>query len=172
MSDAPLRGFNGRHEWFWEPGDAKHLFPLKHLMAMYYKSVGRNSTLIMGLTPNPDGLLPDPDVQRLKEWGHEIDRIFGQPLAWTSGEGPSLELQFDTEETFGHVVIQEDIQHGERVRHYTLEILRNKQWHPLETGSSIGHKRIHVLPSHTAQGVRLIVDESIARPLIKKLAVY
>jgi len=27
MSDAPLRGYNGRHEWFWEPGDEAHIFP-------------------------------------------------------------------------------------------------------------------------------------------------
>ncbi len=87
-------------------------------------------------------------------------------------KGSNLELRFDKEATFDHVVIQEDIQHSERVRHYTLEILKNKQWCPLETGVCIGHKRIHVLPSQTAQGVRLIVDESIATPLIKKLAVY
>ncbi len=172
MSDAPLRGFNGRHEWFWEPGDEKHLFPLKNLMTMYYKSVGRNSTLIMGLTPNPDGLLPEPDVQRLTEWGQKINKIFSQPVASTSGKGSILELRFDKEERFDHVVIQEDIQHGERVRDYTLEILNNKQWQALESGSSIGHKRIHVLPSQTAEGVRLIINKSIATPLIKKLAVY
>jgi hypothetical protein len=32
MSDAPLRGYNGRHEWFWEPGDEAHVFPLENLM--------------------------------------------------------------------------------------------------------------------------------------------
>ena len=69
MADAPLRGYNGRHEWFWEPGDEEHIFPLTHLMEIYEKSVGRNSTLIMGLTPDPDGLMPEPDVKRLAEWG-------------------------------------------------------------------------------------------------------
>lgn len=44
MADAPLRGYNGRHEWFWEPGDEKHIYPLEDLVEMYYKSVGRNST--------------------------------------------------------------------------------------------------------------------------------
>lgn len=27
MSDAPLRGYSGRHEWFWEPGDDGNVFP-------------------------------------------------------------------------------------------------------------------------------------------------
>lgn len=32
MADAPLRSYNGRHEWFWEPGDEQHIYPLKELM--------------------------------------------------------------------------------------------------------------------------------------------
>lgn len=60
---------------------------MENLMDMYEKSVGRNATLIIGLTPNPDGLIPDGDVARLKEWGNEIKRRFGSPLAQTAGEG-------------------------------------------------------------------------------------
>ena len=67
MSDAPLRGYNGRHEWFWEPGDEDHIEPLERLMDMYGQSVGRNSTLIIGLTPDPNGLLPDPGC--FEAWG-------------------------------------------------------------------------------------------------------
>lgn len=75
MADTPLRGYNGRHEWFWEPGDDdKAVYPLENLMDMYEKSVGRNATLIVGLTPNPDGVIPEGDVKRLKEWGEEIAR--------------------------------------------------------------------------------------------------
>jgi alpha-L-fucosidase len=172
MSDAPLRGYKGRHEWFWEPGDEAHVFPLENLMNMYTKSVGRNSTLIMGLTPDPNGLLPVPDVRRLKEWGDEIRRIFGKPLASTQGKGTTLELHFTGQETFDHVVLQEDIRHGERVRRYTLEILENGQWQELATGSCIGHKRIHRLSPHTGAGVRLVVDDSLDTPLITLLAVH
>ena len=153
-------------------GDEAHLFPLDHLMDMYYKSVGRNSTLIMGLTPNPDGLLPEPDVQRLKAWGDEIGKRLGQPAAVTQGKGTDLTLQFDQDTRFDHVVIQEDIRHGERVRQYTVKILQDSQWHTLASGSCIGHKRIHHVPSQQAQGVRLIVHESTAQPLIKTLAIY
>lgn len=87
MADTPLRGYNGRHEWFWEPGDDdKAVYPLENLMEMYEKSVGRNATLMVGLTPNPEGLIPDGDVHRLQEWGNEIQRRFGTPLAQTSGK--------------------------------------------------------------------------------------
>jgi len=170
MSDAPLRGHGGRHEWFWEPGDEGHIYPLERLMNMYYKSVGRNSTLIMGLTPDPNGLMPAPDVNRLKEWGDALRRIFSHPVAVTQGQGEQVELLFSGSKTFDHVVIQEDIQQGERVRKYALEILQNGQWKPLTQGSCIGHKRIHRLNPQRGKGIRLVVQQTIGSPLIRTLA--
>jgi alpha-L-fucosidase len=171
MSDAPLRGHGG-HEWFWEPGDVGHIYPLENLMNIYYKSVGRNSTLIMGLTPDPNGLMPEPDVKRLKEWGDEVDRIFGRPVASTQGKGTKLELPFNGERSFDRIVIQEDIVQGERIRKYSLEILQNGQWKPVAEGSCIGHKRIHRLMTQKGRGIRLVVHQSIAPPRIKNLAAY
>lgn len=86
MADTPLRGANGRHEWFWEPDDENNIYPLNELMDKYEKSVGRNATLILGLTPDPNGLIPKGDEQRLKEFGTEINRRFSSPLAQTSGQ--------------------------------------------------------------------------------------
>ena len=172
MSDAPLRGYNGRHEWFWEPGDEAHIFPLENLMEMYYKSVGRNSTLIMGLTPDPEGLLPEPDVQRLKEWGHEIRKRFSKPIAITSGTGSRLQLKLPGPTLIDHVIIQEDIRQGERVRRYKVEGLVNGKWKLLVKGQSIGHKRIERFEPVTANRIRLIVTEFERTPAIKNLSAF
>lgn len=70
--EEPTDGTNG----FGNPIDENNLYPLSVLMDKYEKSVGRNATLIIGLTPDPSGLLPKGDVQRLKEMGNEIKRRF------------------------------------------------------------------------------------------------
>ena len=121
MADAPLRGINGRHEWFWEPGDEENIFPVEDLIDMYYKSVGRNSTLILGLTPDPHGLMPKGDVARLKEFGDEINRRFSNPIASTSGEGKKIELKLPQKQSVNQIIIGEDIQFGERVRRYQVK---------------------------------------------------
>jgi alpha-L-fucosidase len=167
MSDAPLRGYNGRHEWFWEPGDEEHIFPLKDLMNMYYKSVGRNSTLIMGLTPNPDGLMPEPDVKRLKEWGDEIKRRFQTPIASTSGNGNRITLKLNNPTLINHIIIQEDIQNGERVRNYEIEGLVKGKWKVLTKGESVGHKRIMQIEDVEVSRVRINVLSADREPLIK-----
>lgn len=172
MSDAPLRGYNGRHEWFWEPGDEAHIFPLDHLMKMYKQSVGHNSTLIMGLTPDPSGLLPEPDVQRLKEWGTAIKKEFGTPLASTSGTGRELTLTLKKATLIKHLILQEEIAQGERVRQYQVEALVKGKWQEIATGTVIGHKRIQGLTPISTKKLRLKIAASLDTPLIKNFSVF
>ena len=171
MSDAPLRGYNGGHEWFWEPEGEQYIYPLENLMEMYYKSVGRNSTLIMGLTPDPHGLMPEADVQRLQEWGHEISRRFSQPIAQTSGIGNQISLSLDQPQPINHLVIKEDIAQGERVRKFVVEGIVDGRWLTLYEGSSIGHKHIARFDTQKVSEIKLRVEESVLEPVIKKLAV-
>ncbi|MDX2442413.1 MAG: alpha-L-fucosidase [Bacteroidales bacterium] len=172
MSDAPLRGFNGRHEWFWEPGDEKNIFPLSKLLEMYYKSVGRNSTLILGLTPNPDGLMPEPDVQRLREFGEEIDRRFKAPLASTFEQENRTELLFNEETIINHLILEEDIVQGERVREFVIECKIKDKWEPIVKGSCIGQKYITKIDDTKVSGIRLKVLRSSAPVAILDISVY
>ncbi|MDF9798796.1 alpha-L-fucosidase [Catalinimonas alkaloidigena] len=171
MSDAPLRGYDGGHEWFWEPDDEKHIYPLENLMEMYYKSVGRNSTLILGLTPDPRGLLPEADVKRLQEWGEEIDRRFSQPIARTSGKGKQLILSLEQPQSINHLIIEEDIAQGERVRKFVVEGKDDDKWLTLYEGSSIGHKHIARFATQKVSEVKLSVEEAVMEPVIQNLAV-
>ena len=172
MSDAPLRGYNGRHEWFWEPGDEAHIYPLENLMDMYNNSVGHNSTLIMGVTPDPRGLIPAPDVKRLKEWGDEIKKSFGKPIATTHGEGDVLELSLPKATKINHIILQEDIANGERARKYTIEASINDAWKEVGRGECIGHKRIQIIDPVEISKIRLVISESEAKPKIKNFSVY
>jgi len=175
MSDAPLRGYNGRHEWFWEPGDEEHIFPLENLMNIYYKSVGRNSTLIMGLTPDADGLLPEPDVKRLKEWGDEISRRFDSPIV--EHHDPVLKkgkFQFaiKPKSELNTMVLQEDIRFGQRIRQYVIEGRVDGKWQMLCEGSSIGQKHIQEFDAMSCSAIRLRILKSRGEPKVKAIACY
>ena len=54
------------YHWNQSPKD------LDHLMQIYFTSVGGNSSLLLNVTPNKDGLIPDKDVKRLKELGDAV----------------------------------------------------------------------------------------------------
>jgi len=172
MSDAPLRGYNGRHEWFWEPGDDEHIFPLKNLMEMYYKSVGHNSSLIIGLTPDPNGLLPEADVQRVKEWGNEIKQIFSNLIASTFGTGETINLKLPFKQKINQLILMEDISKGERVRKFVLEGKTKTGWQTIFEGSCIGHKFIHQFETMEFSAVRLKILNSIGEPQIQRFEVF
>ncbi len=171
MSDAPLRGHGG-HDWFWEPDREHTIYPLKNLIEMYYNSVGHNTTLILGVTPNPEGLIPEADANRLREFGREIERRFSNPVASTSGKGEKINLKLPKTQKVNQVVIMEDIAQGERVREFILEGKTKKGWQTIFEGSCIGHKFIHRFDAVDLSEIRLKISESKGDPQIKELALY
>ena len=172
MSDAPLRGYKGGHDWFWEPNREDKIFPLDKLLDMYYKSVGQNTTLIIGVTPNPDGLLPDADVKRLKEWGDAIKQRFSSPVATTSGKGTKCMLKLPQQTKINQIVLKEDISLGERVREFVVEGKTAKGWQEIVKGSCIGHKFIRLFDSIPVSALRLKISDSKGEPQIAQFAAY
>lgn len=172
MADTPLRGANGRHEWFWEPGDEAAVYPLEELIEKYYKSVGRNATLILGLTPAPDGLLPKGDSLRLKEFGDAIRERFEHPLTSTAGQSRKLVLKWGKPTSINQYVLQEDICKGERIRAYRVEARVDGKWRLVSEGQSVGHKRIEQFQPVEATALRLTVTEAVDEPQILNFSVY
>lgn len=173
MSDAPLRGYKGRHEWFWEPGDETHVFPVPSLIDMYLKSVGHNSTLILGLTPDATGLLPQPDVDTLAAFGKKINELFGNPIASLGSSKNKFEIKIPKGKEIERIIIQEDISKGQRVRAFDVLGYRNGRWETVVKGTSIGHKFIGLLPTATSYTkMKLVITESTGQPFIKQFTLY
>jgi alpha-L-fucosidase len=169
MVDVPIRN----HEWFWRPGDDHKVYTPEAMVEMYYKSVGLNSTLIFGGTPDADGLIPEADFRAYAAFGKEIRRRFGQPLAETKGRGNGVTLRLKRPARIDHVSIMEEILEGERIRRYRVEALTGaSQWTEVGAGESVGHKRIHRFAALEAAEVRLTVTQAMGEPLIRSLAVY
>lgn len=171
MSDAPLRG-NGGHDWFWEPDRENTIFPLKKLVEMYYNSVGHNTSLILGVTPGPDGLMPKPDIERLKEFGDEIKQRFSKPIASTSGTGNTFTITLPAKQIVNQVVLMEDITKGERVRAFVLEGKTNNGWKSIFTGSCIGHKFIYRFDDIDVSAIRLNILESKGEPQLLNILAF
>ncbi len=166
--DAPLRN----HDWFWHPNREAAICSLAELVDMYYQSVGRGCNLILNGNIDRDGLVPQSDMKRLREFGDEIRRRFGKSIAETNGRGPIVELTLNQPTVIDHAIVMEQIDAGQRVRQYVVEGFVDGKWTELCRGQSIGHKRIERFASVKATKVRLRTTESVAEPLIRKLAVY
>ncbi|MDP4186518.1 MAG: alpha-L-fucosidase [Bacteroidota bacterium] len=160
------------HNWFWSPTNYKNLRNLDQLMEIYYKSVGRGGLLLLNAAPDTTGLIPAVDMKLYKQFGDEINRRFGNSLASTSGKGESLELKLVRPEKIDHVIIQEDIVFGERIREYIIEGQSGGKWIELANGTSIGYKRIERFNAVEVSAIRVRFTQFSYQPVIEKLSAY
>jgi len=160
------------HYWFWNTDPRRRLKTVDELMDCYDQSVGRGAVLLLNQTPDTSGLIPEADARRAAEFGAEVRRRFGIPVAETQGRGETIELELPRTATVDHVITMEDIREGEGVREYVVEGLVGAEWRELCRGSAIGHKRIDRFPPAEVSGIRLRCIESAGEPIIRRLAAY
>ena len=125
------------HGWFW--AHAKPVRTIPELIEIHYTSVGRNSNLLLNLSPDNRGLIPDNQLLPLRAMSQVIRQTFARNLAvgagasadsehprqsadlavdgdldtwWEPGAGVSeaaLILKLSENRSFDHVVLQEAI---------------------------------------------------------------
>jgi alpha-L-fucosidase len=159
--------------WLWRANEEEHIFPADELVDRFYTSVGSNANMLVGMVIDTDGLFPEADKRQFVLAGKEIRRRFDKVIAETAGKGKTIDLKIGKRPaTVNHVVIQENIAEGERIRKYTVEAMMNGKWKPVCEGESVGHKRIQSFPAVQTDRIRLRIDESTDQPVVKKFAVY
>lgn len=166
--DVPIR----KGSWFWHPNDEGSVRSLEELMDIYYRSVGHGAVLLLNVAPDDRGLLPDADKQRVLEFGAEIRRRFSHPVAETEGEGHELVLLLPERTRVDHVILMEQIAHGERIREYELLAGAGDGWRLLVKGSAIGHKKIDRFAPVETDRLKLRVTRADDVPLIRKFQAF
>ena len=184
-----------RPGWFYHETENEHVKSLSKLMDTYYKSVGRNSTLLLNFPVAPNGRIHPNDSLRGLAFKKMIDEVFKENLIEKGkvkvekGVGAQAEgnlhsstftVQWNKPMTFNRFLAEEDIALGQRVKKFMLEVEVDGKWQPLkdalaENGdglTTIGHRRIICFPTLTATKLRFTITDSKAEPIIKKLGVY
>lgn len=191
-ADTPLR----KSHWFWHPNDDSSLKSLSELMDIYDQTVGKGGQLVLGIAPDRRGLLPEVDVERLKEFGKEIRSRYGNNLArthqrtspnaerafdgdsdtfWSAPVGSHhsvLDLAFEKPIRFDSTLIMEWLNDGQHVQRYAIEVFQKGQWIIVARGSAIGHTRIQHFAPVSADRVRLNILFSSSEAHIREFQVF
>jgi len=191
-ADTPLR----KEHWFWHPNDESSLKSLPELISTYERTVGRGGQLVLGVAPDRRGLLPDADVQRLKEFGAALQQRYGNNLVaqhvranaeeelgidgnpdtfWSAPAGSHhamLEVSFDKAITFDHALTMEWLNAGQHIQRYCVEVYRDGRWIEVARGQAIGHKKIDAFAPVTASRVRLNILSSSSEAHIREFQLF
>jgi len=162
-----------RPNWFWKEGSDSHILSLDDLVEIYYMSVGRGANLLLNITPNGHGAVPEAQIQRLKEFGDDIKARFAKPLGTAQGKGDTAVLDFPAATAINHLQIREDLAKGERVRQFVIEGRDAAgKWTTLFQGSQIGARQIIPIQPVTVMGLRLKVEKSFGTASIRDLSAF
>ena len=167
-----------RPGWFYHDNQNNQVKSLKHLMDIYYQSVGYNSVLLLNIPPDRRGLIHENDVKRLKEFADYRNRAFADNLVtdgqvlWTAGAGESREYTLKEGSTVNLILLQEDLSKGQRVEEFEVEGLVDGQWQSLGKGTTVGYKRILRIPETNATQLRVKLLSTRLKANISNVAAY
>ena len=172
-----------RPGWFYHNTENEHVKSLSKLMDTYYKSVGRNSTLLLNFPIAPNGRIHPTDSLRGIAFNKMIHEVFKTDLAKKAKiktQGNTTIINFKKPTAINRFVVEENIRYGQRVRKFALEALVDGQWQPLkdelvEQGdglTTIGHRRIICFPTIRATQLRFTILDSKYEPIIKRTSAY
>lgn len=191
-----------RPGWFYHAEQDGRVKSLGHLLEIWYKSVGRNSVLLLNVPPDRRGRFHENDVARLRELRAVLDETFKTNLAtgrpakadrargghtaemavdgdgdtyWTTPEGvieASLEIDLGRPVSFDRAMLQEMISTGQRVERFALEAWDGTGWKQIAGATTIGYKRLLRFPEVTARRVRVVILDSRDCPTIRELGLF
>ena len=162
-----------RPGWFWRESENDKVKSVNELLKIYYESVGRNSQLLLNVPPDSRGHLHEVDSTRLMEFRAALDQIFARDLSLgQKRKGQVWTVKVNPEKPFNRIVLCEDIAKGQRVASFMVEARTADGWKPLAEESTIGHKRILLVPETCTSELRVTVTDALAKPLLGKIGLY
>jgi len=162
-----------RPGWFHHPAEDGRVRSVDQLTDLYFRSVGRNSKLLLNVPPTRDGVLHATDVERLMGFAERRRALFAEDLAagrraaWRrTGDRTAVaevDLGRDVQVTVAR--LEEPIERGQMVARYMLSGAANGQrLSPLSRGTTIGYAKLDRLTPVTVRRVRLEIEDAVAPP--------
>lgn len=150
-----------RRPWFWHDDDVDTLKSRQHLEAIWYRSVGLGANLLLDVPPDTRGLIDERDRERLVEFGQGIrDRLAQRVHGSITREDDRFTVTFPTPITFDHLVLEEAIERGQRIRRH--RVLGDAGNVIVDGVGTVGSQRVHAFPKITTGRLIVEVDDRLA----------
>ncbi len=186
-----------RKGWFYKKDEDYSSKTKDKLLDLYYRTVGNNANLMLGLAPDKRGHFTEAELQILKSTGHDLKVIFGYNLLkdgkasasselsqlykagnvsedndsfWTPDskeKKPEIIIEFDKPEMFDKITICENIRHGQHVEQFLVYVDVNGKWKKYDEGKIIGHKKICSGKPVESQKIKIVFKKFRKAPEIR-----
>lgn len=184
------------YHWYQNPKS------LEQLLQIYFTSVGGNSSLLLNVPPNKDGLIADKDAKVLKEFGEAVAATTANKIEVEkveAGDGNSMIAKSELnslldDDRNGYTFtpteyildfylkepaalyrfdIREDLRYSQRVEEFEVWVRADGNWTLTGDSTVIGNRRILMFENApVCDVVRVVVKQSRSVPVIRNVALY
>ena len=169
-----------RPGWFYHADEEPH--SLQRLWNTYLNTVGANCCFHLNVPPTSEGLIDPRDEKRLHELGEKIRKSFIKNIAedaefTTVNESDyqaDFDLNFDTSKEFNCIILQEEIEKGQRIENFSLykkDDFGNYRTQFFE-GTCVGNKKICIFDTEKSNHIRISVTSARGKVNLRKPMVY
>ncbi len=190
-----------RPGWFYHKREDFKVKSLKKLMQIYWGSVGGNSSLLLNIPPDKNGLLAKADVRALRKFGDELRREFPENLAkdciatassqldddrnvnnilnengyWQCGtddEKPEIEIQFNSPIIADKIVLKENIATGQQIESFEVYGDCGDGYAKLCSSTVIGAKRICRFKKQKLNRIKIRITSYRVKATLNSVEIY
>ena len=181
-----------REGWFYRDETDQKVRNADDVFDMYERAVGGNSTFLLNIPPNRDGLFSAEDVSVLEEAGKRIRETYetnlligakgpeevldSDELSFISGaENGKLECIIEIPQNImvNRFLIQEAIStHSQRIEEHALDAWINNEWKEMAKGTTVGYKKILRFATINTSKFRIRVLKSRMQPTISNVSAH
>lgn len=194
--------FSIRPGWYYHEAQDHKVKSPENLFNHYLKTVGRNASFNLGLPPDKRGIMHKHDVEALRAFKQLLDEAFKDNLAlkqkiytnenrkgypgrmmvdgnpqtfWAAPDSISnaeIIIQFDEIREVNAILLQENIELGQRIKSFRLEAWESNEFEMIAQGTTVGYKRILTFDPVKTDELRIIITDSRAAPVLSEIQLY
>lgn len=190
-----------RPGWFYHKREDFKVKSLKKLMQIYWGSVGGNSSLLLNIPPNKQGLLAKADVRALRKFGNELRKEFPDNLMkdcvvntssqiddernanniitengyWQCGENdekPTIEITFNSPIVADKIVLKENIATGQQIESFEVFADSGNGYEKICSSTIIGAKRICRFKKQKINKIKIVITAYRVKATLNKVELY
>ncbi len=187
-----------RPGWFYHEKEDDKVKTPEELTNIYFNSVGRNGVLLLNVPPNKMGLISSNDEKNLIGFKKNLNAIFKNNLLENSQVKTNLwkksfkgvfsnkktisclqkdnfsviEFEMVYPKSFNVVMLQEEIQLGQRIEKFRVDYWNDKEWNECARGTTVGFKRLIKFSPVKAKKIRIVVEQSRLNATIKNVGLF
>jgi alpha-L-fucosidase len=190
-----------RPGWFYHASEDSLVKSPKTLFEIYLKSVGRGANFLLNVPADRRGLIASPDSAALMGFARLRSASFHSSLTENRGttvmldgknvrpeltdgnedtwismgadyKNKFLDIRFDKITEVNCVLLKEPLQNGQRVKSFTVELLKGNRLLASLNQTTIGHQRILTFPKQAITGMRIRINDAKADPLLSGISIF